>query len=121
MSTLLPLIEQFHNARRDAERARLLLTCPASILMKYSHVFGDACARARFEDGADYVGAFVASMHAVRGEDGFHLAPTAEQLSRHSQILATIAAHGSARDNEAVSFDPSPDPVPDTGNGPAAL
>ncbi len=67
---MLPILRQMHEADGDQERAKLLLACPDTILMKYASVFGEACARAQFEDGQDYILRRLTNMRAVRGPDG---------------------------------------------------
>ncbi|CAN7374901.1 hypothetical protein LJR231_002249 [Phyllobacterium sp. LjRoot231] len=70
MSDLLPIIDQMHNAADDRGRADLLLRVPDSILLTYSHVFEEACAKAGFEPGQAFINSRITLMRAVRDGDG---------------------------------------------------
>ncbi|WP_309086444.1 hypothetical protein [Chelativorans sp.] len=70
--TLLPIIRQMHDARSDEERARLLLCVSDAVLMKYREVFEQACTRAGFDVGLQFINVRRAEWHAVRGPDGRH-------------------------------------------------
>lgn len=80
MNEKLPLIEQMHNADDDRARARVLLQCPDHLLMKYRPVFEDACRRAQFDLGVEFIAARRAAWHAVRGADGRHRQPDFDRV-----------------------------------------
>jgi hypothetical protein len=71
-STLLPIIQQMHDATSDRERAAVLLAVSDAALMKYRPVFEDACRAAGFSMGLELISWRRAAWHAVRGPDGRH-------------------------------------------------
>lgn len=69
---MLPVLRMMHEARSDRERAELLLCVPDLQLMKYREAFEQACERAGFTLGQQYINFRRAGWHAVRGPDGQH-------------------------------------------------
>ena len=66
MDTMLPILRAMHDSGTDRGRAEVLLTCPIIIMIKYRHVLIDACERAGFAAGLDYLTCFDAAMHETR-------------------------------------------------------
>lgn len=65
-----PTIRAMHDAMDDAGRADVLLRCPRAVLMKFHHVFMDACGKAQFEAGIEYLIVEQSARHAVLQADG---------------------------------------------------
>lgn len=91
MDSMTPIIRQLHCADGDQARARVLLTMPDTILLKYAGTIGDACRRAGFEAGCEYVLRRVTRMRAVRGKDGLLPPVLADDFSDFRQAFATFA------------------------------
>lgn len=68
--SMIPIIRQFHDANGDRARARILLVMPDSLLMRFAGTIGDACQRASFHAGAEYVLRRVTLMRATRDRQG---------------------------------------------------
>ncbi|MEX4006922.1 hypothetical protein [Neoaquamicrobium sediminum] len=68
--SMLPIIRQMHEADDDRARGAILLSVSDAVLMKYRPVFEDACRRARFDLGLEFINWRRASWSAVRGADG---------------------------------------------------
>lgn len=64
------LARQIAEAASHADRATVLLMAPHAVLLAAPGPVADACRRAGFEIGADYVTAIVAMLLATRGQDG---------------------------------------------------
>jgi len=90
--SMTPLIRQLHDADGDRARAGILLAMPDTLVLKYSAVLADACARAQFSAGADFVGLRIGAMRAVRGDDGNLPPHIAEDLDNFRRALAAFAA-----------------------------
>jgi hypothetical protein len=89
--SMLPIIRQLHDADGDQARARVLLSMPDSVLLKYAGTIGDACRNARFDAGAEYVLRRVVIMRAVRGADGLLPRPIAADFDDFRTALAMFA------------------------------
>lgn len=76
---MLPIIRQMHEAADDRARGAILLSVSDAVLMKYRPVFEDACRRARFDLGFEFINWRRASWSAVRGTDG-RLRPEFEEV-----------------------------------------
>ena len=70
MTIMHPIVDQFRDAANDAERARLLLTCPYSTLLECHLLFQHYCRKASFRPGEEYVDVTVAALHATRTPEG---------------------------------------------------
>lgn len=70
MSGLLPIIEDLMNAANDGERARWLLTVPASVLYREQLSIRSLLVRADLREGLTYLAAEIAALCAVRESDG---------------------------------------------------
>ncbi len=68
--TMLPIIRQMLDAEDDAARARILLNVPDLVLAKYRETFEQACRRARFDAGEEYITVRLATLLAVRDDMG---------------------------------------------------
>lgn len=91
---MLPIIRQFHDADGDAERAKLLLNVPDIILAKYEPVFREACRRARFDIGEDWITQKIDALRAVRDDMGN--LPSGKSLALRDCRAALIVAQGAA-------------------------
>jgi hypothetical protein len=91
INTMIPIIRQLHDADGDRARARILLVMPDSILLSYAKTVGEACARASFQAGAEYVLRRVTLMRAVRGRDGLLPKPLADDFDEYRTALAAFA------------------------------
>jgi hypothetical protein len=92
--SMLPIIRQMHDAADDHARALLLLTVSDRILCQYREVFEQACRRARFDLGLQFIDIRRAEWSAVRGPDGQHKNPLFADVR---QAFAEFAAAGTAR------------------------
>ncbi len=70
MSGLLPIIEDLMNAADDGERARWLLTVPASVLYREQLSIRSLLVRADLREGVTYLAAEIAALCVVREPDG---------------------------------------------------
>ncbi|MBN9242448.1 MAG: hypothetical protein J0I98_06620 [Mesorhizobium sp.] len=70
MDAMIPIIRQLHDADGDRARACVLLVMPDSILLKFAGTIGEACQRAGFQAGAEYVLRRVTLMRATRDRQG---------------------------------------------------
>lgn len=84
--SMMPIIRQMHEADGDAERATILLAVPDLVLAKYADVFVEACRRARFDDGEEFIAVRLSALRAVR--DGFGNLP--EPIALHWKAMRTI-------------------------------
>lgn len=91
MDSMIPIIRQLHAADGDQARARVLLAMPDTILLKYCGAIGEACRRAGFEAGCEFVLRRVTLMRATRGKDGLIPPPLAADFDDFRQALATFA------------------------------
>jgi hypothetical protein len=66
MNALLPIIEQLADAPDDPARARWLLACPLSVLMKYQDTIRNRLRCAFFQEGVDYLESELALCRQVR-------------------------------------------------------
>jgi len=66
MNTLLPIIEELSDAADDAERARWLLSAPASVLMTYQTTIVNRLRNKHFLLGVRYLEAEIARYRARR-------------------------------------------------------
>lgn len=66
MNPLLPIIEELADATDDPARARWLLACPLSVLMKYQDTIRNRLRSAFFQDGVAYLEAELALLRQVR-------------------------------------------------------
>ena len=66
MNPLLPIIEELADAADHPARARWLLSCPLSVLMKYQDTIRNRLRSAFFQDGVDYLEAELALLRQVR-------------------------------------------------------
>lgn len=94
--SMLPIIRQLHDADGDQARARVLLAMPDAVLLKYAGTISDACTRAMFQAGAEFVLRRAVIMKAVRGRDGLLPAPIADDFEQFRAAMAAFAAGGSA-------------------------
>lgn len=92
MTDMLPIIRQMHDADGDRERAKILLACPDLILLKFAGVLDEACQRARFAQGSEYLLSRIATMRAVRGADGLLPADRAADFDAIREKFARFAA-----------------------------
>lgn len=90
--TQLPIIRQMHDAEDDRARAGILLSVPDLLLAKFATVFDDACRRAAFDAGRDFIVVRLTAMRAVRDETGNLPTPVAAQLEEYRTTLAAFAA-----------------------------
>lgn len=90
MDAMLPVIRQMHDAESDRERARILLTVPDAVLMKYREVFEGACRRVQFEAGLQFIDIRRAEWCAVRGPDGEHRDALFRAVRREFAIFAGV-------------------------------
>lgn len=65
-----PILQQILDAPDDQARARLLLSCPDSVLLTYAEAFYAVCAAARFAAGTALIEMRIDAMRAVRDEAG---------------------------------------------------
>ena len=93
-ASLLPIIQQMHDAADDRARAGILLAVSDALLAKYRGVFDRACQRAGFDLGRQYIVMRRAQWCATRGTDGLHTNPLFEQVRAD---MAAFAAGGVAR------------------------
>lgn len=91
MDTMIPIIRQLHEADGDQARARVLLAMSDTILLKYVGVVFDACQRASFEAGCEYLRCRITLMRATRGKDGLIPPPLADDFEAFRQVFATFA------------------------------
>lgn len=91
---MIPIIRQLHDADGDRARAAILLAMPDSMMLKYAGTIGDACRRAGFPAGEEYVLRRVAAMRAVRGADGSLPPPLARDFDDFRGALAAFARGG---------------------------
>jgi hypothetical protein len=70
MTPMEPTIRAMHAALDNAGRADVLLRCPRGVLWKFHHVFMDACGKAQFEPGIEYLIVEQSARHAVLQADG---------------------------------------------------
>lgn len=89
--SLLPIIGQMHNAADDRERAAVLLAVSDQILCKYRKVFDQACQRASFDLGREYIEMRRAQWCATRGRDGRHTNPLFEEVRAQMAAFAGTA------------------------------
>lgn len=68
--SMIPILRQMHDAETDSARARILLNVPDILLAKYREPFEQACRRARFDAGEDFILQRVVAMRAVRDDLG---------------------------------------------------
>lgn len=66
MNPLLPIIEELADAADHPARARWLLACPLSVLMKYQDTIRNRLRCAFFQEGVDYLEAELACLRQVR-------------------------------------------------------
>ncbi|KQZ81889.1 hypothetical protein ASD64_09035 [Mesorhizobium sp. Root157] len=93
--SMIPIIRQLHDADGDQARARVLLAMPDAILFKYAGTLGDACQRAQFAAGAEFVHRRIVIMKAVRGPDGLLPEPIRDDFEEYRAALASFAQGGS--------------------------
>ncbi|SFQ10307.1 hypothetical protein [Nitratireductor indicus] len=105
MNTLLPIIEQMHNAADDRARADILLRCPDGVMLKYADVFRDACRRAAFDPGETLVHYREAALMAVRDANGLLPPAIAGPLEELRQAMARFAAGGRPQEPPAADTD----------------
>lgn len=92
--SMIPIIRQLHDADGDRERARVLLSMPDTILLRYAGTLGDACRRAGFQAGEEYVLRRVVAMRAARGADGLLPPPLARDFDDFRAAFAAFARGG---------------------------
>lgn len=90
--SMLPIIRQMHEADDDRARGAILLAVSDAVLMKYRPVFEDACRRARFDLGLQYIDVRRAAWGAVRNADGTHKNPLFEDA--RAAMAAFAAGEG---------------------------
>lgn len=91
IDSMLPIIRQLHTADGDQERAIVLLAMPDTVLLKYASTVAEACKRAQFEGGAEYVLRRVVAMRAVRGRDGLLPRHIAEEFEDFRKAFVSFA------------------------------
>jgi len=91
MDAMIPIIRQLHDADGDQARARLLLVMPDSLLLKFAGTIGDACQRAGFHAGAEYVLRRVTLMRATRDRQGRIPAVLADDFDSYRTAFAAFA------------------------------
>ena len=89
--SMLPIIRQLHDADGDQARATVLLAMPDTVLLKYAATAVEACRRAQFEGGAEFVLRRVTAMRAVRGRDGLLPRHIAEEFDEFRNAFAAFA------------------------------
>lgn len=89
--SMIPIIRQLHDADGDRERARVLLAMADTILLKYACTLGDACRRAGFHAGGEYILRRVALMRATRDREGLIPALLAAEFSDYRRAFAAFA------------------------------
>lgn len=94
--SMIPIIRQLHDADGDRARARVLLSMPDAILLKYAGTIGEACERVEFAAGAEYVLRRVVIMKATRDADGLLPAPIAADFTTFRVAFASFAQGGAA-------------------------
>lgn len=92
IDSMIPIIRQLHDADGDAARARVLLAMPDNIIMKYTATIADACEKAKFHAGAEFVLRRAVIMKAVRGKDGLLPQPIADDFDQFRVAMATFAS-----------------------------
>lgn len=95
--SMLPILRQLHDADGDRARADVLLRMPDSILLKFHGVILDACRRAGFAAGEQFVDLRASLMLAVRDDHGLPppgLADAADAFRRGLAEFAAGVAHG---------------------------
>lgn len=91
IDAMIPIIRQLHDADGDRARARILLVMPDNILLKYAGTVFDACQRAGFQAGGEFVLRRIALMRAVRGKDGLIPPPLARDFEEFRLAFAEFA------------------------------
>ncbi len=89
--SMLPIIRQLHDADGDQARAIVLLAMPDTVLLKYAATAVEACRRAQFEGGAEFVLRRVVAMRAVRGRDGLLPRHIAEEFDDFRNAFVAFA------------------------------
>lgn len=89
--SMIPIIRQLHDADGDRERASVLLSMPDKILLKYSGTISQACLRAGFQAGAEFVVRRAVLMGAVRDRRGHIPQPLANEFDTFREALADFA------------------------------
>ena len=92
MDAMIPIIRQLHDADGDRERARILLAMPDSVLLKFAGTVGEACRRAGFHAGAEYVLRRVTLMRATRDRQGLIPGALAEDFHAYRHAFAAFAS-----------------------------
>lgn len=89
--SMIPIIRQLHDADGDRARARVLLAMPDSVMLKFAGTVAEACRRAGFEGGSEYVIRRVALMLATRDREGSIPAPLADDFETFRIAFAAFA------------------------------
>jgi hypothetical protein len=90
-AAMIPVIRQLHDADGDRARALVLLAMPDTIVLRYAGTVGEACRRAGFQGGAEYVLRRVTLMRATRDRQGRIPAALAEDFHAYRQAFAAFA------------------------------
>jgi len=91
MDSMIPVIRQLHDADGDRARARVLLSMPDTVLLKYAGTIGEACQKAGFEGGAEYVLRRVTLMRATRDRQGLIPGPLNQDFEEFRAAFAAFA------------------------------
>lgn len=92
VNAMLPIIRQMHDAESDEARAKILLVVSDQVLMRYRPVFEQACARAGFGLGLDFITIRRAEWSSVRGDDGQHCNPLFAEFRADFLEFAGVSA-----------------------------
>jgi len=90
------LVDQLLEARNHHARAGLLLRVPDALLLTKADVMAEACTKADFPLGADYIAVRVSAMSAVRQVNGDMPQGVVQQLDYWRSAFCAIA--GGARE-----------------------
>lgn len=90
-NSMLPILRQLHDADGNRARADVLLRMPDSILLKFHGVILDACRRAGFSAGEQFVDLRASLMLAVRDEHGLPPADLAALAEKFRAGLVSFA------------------------------
>lgn len=93
MNPLLPIIEELADAADHPARARWLLACPLSVLMKYQDTIRNRLRNAFFQEGIDYLEAELTLCRMVR-KNG--LVPGENPLTQAMWTIAGVDPFGIA-------------------------
>lgn len=117
MTSGLPIIRKFFRAESDRDRTQLLLRCPDSVLFKHAAEFREACRKAHFDTGEDFIDLRLSLLAAVRDADGLLPAKMVQHVEIVRQLLVRFVAGQISIANSA----PAPEWPLDAPQPPGAL